>query len=136
MSREKIAITISEENLAWMDKNYSNRSALIDDLLTRARKGEGEIDRAVARYQKEQLRREKATLETQMEGVEEQLEIIDKRMQRRASFEETKFEEAREILKGIEHDPTNPAVQNQAEKLDISAEELVEKLEDDGGDDE
>lgn len=136
MSREKIAITISGENLAWMDKNYSNRSALIDDLLTRARKGEGEIDRAVARYQKEQLKREKATLETQMESVEEQLEIIDKRMERRESYEETKLEEAREILKDIEHDPTNPAVKTQAEKLDISPKELVEKLEEDGGNDE
>jgi len=136
MSREKIAITISEENLAWMDNNYSNRSALIDDLLTRARKGESELDRVAARFQKEQLKREKATLETQMESVEEQLQTIEKRMERRDSYEETKLEEAREILKNIEHDPTNPAVKNQAEKLDISPEELVEKLEEDGGDNE
>lgn len=132
MSREKIAVTVSEENLAWVDANYNNRSALIDDLLTRARKGEGEIDRAVAKYQKEQLKREKATLETQMEGVEEQLRTIEQRMERQESHEQTQLEEVREILNETPHDPTNPAVKTQAENVDMTPEELLDAL-DDGG---
>lgn len=132
MTREKIAVTISAENLAWLDENYNNRSGFIDDLITRARKGEAEIDRAVAQYQKEQLEREKATLETQMEGVEEQLRTIEKRMERQQSYEQTQLEEVREILEGIPHEPTNPAVQTQAEKLDMTPEELLDAL-DDGG---
>jgi len=132
MTREKIAVTISAENLAWLDENYNNRSGFIDDLITRARKGEAEIDRAVAQYQKEQLEREKATLETQMEGVEEQLRTIEKRMERQQSYEQTQLEEVREILEGIPREPTNPAVQTQAEKLDMTPEELLDAL-DDGG---
>lgn len=134
MSREKIAVTISRKNLAWLDEHYNNRSSLIDDLLTRARRGEGEIQRAVARYQKEQLEREKATLETQIEGVEAQLETVETRLERETEREQTQLDEARETLEGVERDPTNPGVKTQAEKLDMTPEELLEKLAHAGGD--
>lgn len=136
MSRVNVAITISEENLAWIDENYNNRSALINDLLSRARKGEGEIEQAVARYQKEQLERERATLETQMEGVEAQLETVEKRLERQSEHKQIQLEEAQEKLQGVPRDPTNPGVKRQAEKLEITPEELLERLANAGGDEE
>lgn len=136
MSREKIAVTISAENLAWLDENYDNRSGFINDLLTRARKGDAEIDRAVARYQKEQLRRERATLETQLEGVEEQLSVIESRIERTEQKRDATLEDALEKLQSVPAEPSNPAIQTQAEKLDMTPEELIEKVEEYGGDDE
>jgi DNA anti-recombination protein RmuC len=133
MSRQRIAVTISSKNMEWVDENYNNRSAFVDDLLTRARKGEGEIQRAVAQYQKEQLEREKATLETQMQSVEKQLETIESRLQRTSEKKQTELSEAAEVLERAEKDPTNPAVQNQAEKLDMTPQELLDKLDSLGG---
>ncbi|ERH03607.1 MAG: hypothetical protein J07HR59_00724 [Halorubrum sp. J07HR59] len=129
MTREKIAVTVSRENLEWLDENYNNRSAFVDDLLTRARKGEGEIHRAVAQYQKEQLEREKATLETKMESVEEQLETIDARIDRDNQHKETQLRDAAQNLEGAKKTPTNPAVQKQAEKLGMTPQELLDELE-------
>lgn len=133
MSRQKIAVTVSSENLEWVDENYNNRSALIDDLLTRAREGDGEMQRAVAQYQKEQLEREKATLETQMQSVEEQLETIESRLQRTSEKKQTELSEAAKVLERAEKDPTNPAVQTQAEKLGMTPQELLDKLDSVGG---
>lgn len=133
MSRVNTAITISEENREWLDENYNNRSAVINDLLTRARKGEGEIQRAVARYQKEQLEREKATLETKMKSVEEQLETVDARLERDNQQKQTQLREAAQTLDGVPKEPTNPGVQRQAEKLDMTPQELLDELEAAGG---
>jgi predicted nucleic acid-binding Zn-ribbon protein len=119
-----------------LDENYSNRSGLIDDLLTRARKGEGEIDRAVARYQREQLQREKSTLETQMKSVEAQLQTIEERLDRKDRERQANLSEVRESLDqaGVEVTPTNDAVKTKAEKLGMTAQQLVDELAVAGGD--
>lgn len=133
MTREKIAVTVSAENLRWLDENYSNRSGLIDDLLTRARKGEGEIDRAVARYQREQLQREKATLETQMKSVKAQLDTIEERLDRSERQKQANLDEVRDIVESARGDPANDAVKTQAEKLDMTPQELLDELAESGG---
>jgi predicted nucleic acid-binding Zn-ribbon protein len=135
MSREKIAVTVSAKNKDWLDENYDNRSAVIDDLLTRARKGEGEIDRAVARYQREQLEREKATLQTQMKSVDAQLKTIEKRLERSDIEKEANLDKARAVVESADNPtPTNPAVKAQADKLGMTPQQLLDELAVDAGD--
>jgi len=129
MSRKRVGITLDPANVEWLDQHCDNRSAFINDLLTRARNNEDAIDRVVARYRIEQLKREKATLESQMEGIDEQLEELQERAVRGEEKREVRFEEAKQNLSDVPADPTNPAVQTQAEKLDMSPQELAEKLE-------
>lgn len=129
MSRRKIAITVDPENVEWLDDNCDNRSGFINDLLTRARNNEDAIEHVVARYRKEQLRAEKATLEARMEGIDEQLDELDDRIDRSEHREEAKLDEALDALEGAPADPSNVAVQNWSDKLDMSPQKLATKLE-------
>lgn len=129
MSRERIAVTLEPENVEWLDENCDNRSGFINKLLTRARNNEDAIDRVVARYRIEQLKRERATLESQMEGIDEQLKELETRVERGEEKREVKLEEAKEKLEGVPADPKNQAVQTWSNKLDMSPQELASKLE-------
>lgn len=129
MSRPKIAITVDAENLDWLDEHCDNRSGFINDLLTRARNNEDAIEHVVARYRKEQLRAEKATLEARMEGITQQLDELDDRIEQTEEREEAEIEQAMTALSGAPADPENIAVQNWAEKLDTSPQQLADKLE-------
>jgi len=129
MSRRKIAITLDPENVEWLDEHCDNRSGFINDLLSRARNNEDAIEHVVARYRKEQLRAEKATLEARMEGINEQLDELDERIDVTEDQEAAKLDEAMDALDGAPPDPSNPAVQNWSEKLDMSPQQLAEQLE-------
>lgn len=129
MSRQRIAVTVDPENVEWLDEHCDNRSAFINDLLTRARNNEDAIDRVVARYRIEQLKREKATLESQMDGIDEQLAELEDKVDRTEEKREVRLDEAKANLDDVPADPTNPAVQTWSEKLDMSPQELVSELE-------
>ena len=129
MSRERISVTVDPENAAWLDEHCDNRSAFINDLLTRARNNEDAIDRVVARYRIEQLKREKATHQSQIEGIDEQLAELQDKVDRDEEKREVRLEEAKANLDDVPADPTNPAVQTWSEKLDMSPQELVSELE-------
>ena len=129
MSRERISVTVDPANAEWLDEHCDNRSAFINDLLTRARNNEDAIDRVVARYRIEQLKRERATLESQMEGIDQQLAELEDRVERSEDKREVRLDEAKENLRDVPPEPTNPAVQTWSDKLDMSPQELVEELE-------
>jgi len=129
MSRKRVAVTLDPANVEWLDQHCDNRSAFINDLLTRARNNEDAIDRVVARYRIEQLKREKATHEAQIEGIEQQLDELEDRKARGEEKREVRLEEAKQNLTDVPPDPTNPAVQTWADKLDMSPQGLAEELE-------
>lgn len=129
MSRERIAVTLEPANVEWLDAHCDNRSAFINNLITRARNNEETIDQVVARYRMEQLKRERATLESKQEAIDEQLAELEDRMERSEDQREVKLEEAKQRLEGVPADPTNTAVQHWSEKLDMSPNELASELE-------
>ena len=87
-----------------------------------------ELTRTVTQL-REQLKRERATLESQMEGIDQQLAELEDRVERSEEKREVRLDEARENLRDVPPEPTNPAVQTWSDKLDMSPQELVEELE-------
>jgi len=129
MSRETVSVTLDPQNVEWLDEHCDNRSAFINKLLTRSRNNEDAIEHVVARYRIEQLKRERATLESQMDGIDEQIKELEDRETRTEEKREVRLDEAKQNLTDVPPDPTNPAVQTWADKLDMSPQGLVEELE-------
>jgi len=84
-----------------------------------------EYDRRISMIDSEinEREREKRELGEEKNALEERVE------QRRTRFEQ-QLDDVADILKGVPLDPDNPAVQTQAEKLDLTPDELITKLQD------
>lgn len=124
-----VTVNLDDGNVEWLDAETDNRSAFVNKLITKAREGSGEIDEAVAQFQREKLRRDREALKVQIEGIEEQLEAIDDRMETAAGQRETSLEAVLENLSTTPRDPTNVAIRENAKDLGMTPEKLVTELE-------
>jgi len=124
-----VTVNLDDQNVEWLDAETDNRSAFVNKLVTKAREGSGEIDEAVAQFQREKLRRDREALEVKIEGIEKQLETIDNRVEAAEGRKEASLEATIDALEKTPRDPTNSAVQAHAERLGMSPQALVEELE-------
>jgi len=125
------SITLEPKNREYLDREVNNRSAFINDLIEAHRQGKSEIDEAIARYRREQLQSELNTVESRKEQIENELEIINKQVQKEEARKQEMLAEAKQKLSDIPHSPDNPAVENWADKLDMTPDELIQELGDD-----
>lgn len=126
---ERISVSVSKENLLWLDANYNNRSAFINDLLTNAREGNGQVDSAIREYQIQQLESELAGMKSQVETKAARLESLKAEQRSDELEKERLWEEAKDALEEVPKEPDNPAVKNWAGKLELTPTELIEELE-------
>jgi len=128
--KRPVSLNLSEQNIAWMDEQCNNRSAYVDELLTRAREGGDELEGIIARYQAEQLRAQKAQLETRLEGVSDQLERVEKKAFQAEEKQQDVLQEARDVIRPDKRNEDNPAVQTWAKKAEMGVSEFLEALND------
>ena len=127
-----VSVNLDEELVEYIDERSDNRSAFINDLVENHRDSKSIANEAVAEFRKRQLKQKKAALESELELFEDELEEVNKTLKSSHEMAEVELAEAREALEeaGVNITPTNPAVENWAEKLGVTPVELVEKLED------
>jgi len=124
----RTSVSLTEENKAYLDSETNNRSAFINDLIDAHRKGKSDMDEVIARYRREQLKAERRKAKNTVERVDSELETIDKQLEQKQAERESELDEARDVLTDVPNDPENPAIQNWAEDLDMTPEELVDEL--------
>lgn len=122
---QRITITVSTDNLNWLDANYNNRSAFIDDLLTDYRESGGQTENVVAEFRKRQIEAEIASLKSQLESAREQREAIADSV---TTHEERQREIAREAVDQLGIDPgvgyDHAAAENWADKAGMDTEDF------------
>ena len=128
--RQPRSVNFDKDNLEWMDDNIGNRSEFINDLIHQYRQGTSEMNDAVARFRLEQLASQEASLETRLESIRSEKNSVREKLNVAEEIKESELEDARVNLKGTPHDPSNPAIQKWAEKVGVTAPELIEELED------
>jgi len=124
----RTSVSLTEENKAYLDSETNNRSAFINDLIDAHRKGKSDMDEVIARYRREQLKAERRKAKNTVERVDSELETIDKQLEQKQAERESELDEARDVLTDVPNDPENPAIQNWAEDLDMTPEELISEL--------
>lgn len=128
MSKDRFSISMDEENVEWIDANYNNRSAFLNDLVTDFREGTSSAEDVVAQYRLQQMNAEIASLESQLETLQDQKEAIQDTVTTREERREETLEDA---VNALEHTPLeeeNPAVQNWAEEVGMDEAELIETV--------
>jgi len=131
--KKRVAVSLSEENVAWIDENYNNRSGFLDDLVTRAREGESQMDEVVARYRLEQLNAQESSVESRLESIQSQKERLREQLKSSEKETEALLSDAKQALEHTPKEPNNPAIKQWASDLGMTAQELIEELD---GDDE
>jgi len=124
------SVTLSQKNKEYVDNEVNNRSAFINDLIEAHRQGKSDMNEAIARYRKQQLESELRTVETKREQILDELEYFEQQVSEEKARKEELLAEAREKLTDVPRREDNPAIQNWAEKIGITATQLIEELED------
>jgi len=108
--------------------NHDNASALVRDLVEQYRR-EGKPERAALKLRRKQKAAELEEARKKVERLESDLSEIDAMIKNMNAAEETDIEEAAEALDGVELTCDNPAVNNWAQKLNITPTELIDSIE-------
>lgn len=122
---QRITIVVSKDNVDWLDANYNNRSAFIDDLITDYRESAGQADNVVAQFRKRQIDAQISSLKSQLEAArDERQEIADSVTTKKERQREVAEEAVSELglAPSVGHD--NAAVENWADKAGMEPEEF------------
>lgn len=128
MSKERRTVSLEPDVDDYLSRPAVNASALVNELVSRHMDGETG-DGAVMRLREEQVESEVQHLKTRVEKKREELEAIRQQRQNRESAKEASLEASIDDLEGTPRDPTNPAIQTHADRLNMSPADLVEELE-------
>jgi len=126
MSKTRKSFTLDDENARWLEQR-DNASAVVNRIVKHARvTGEGET--AGIDAQIEQKRREFRDFKQRIESIEQDIDDLKERKQRVTNQESAELTEAKEVLADVPKDPTNPGIQNWADRLGMTPQELIEEL--------
>lgn len=126
--RKPRSVNLDVEHIEWMDENVYNRSEFINELISLHRQGTGEMNEAVARFRREQLRSQEASLETRLESVRSELTTVEEDIATAQNETAIEVAEAAENLTGVTLTKENPAVRKQAKNVGMATDELIEAV--------
>jgi DNA anti-recombination protein RmuC len=133
MKKQRRSVSLEPEVHEYLSREEVNASALVNDLVRQHMEGVVK-DAAVLRLRKQQVQSEVDHLRARAENKVDELEELEARLESSVSQHNAELEESLEKLQRVEHEPTNPAIQKHAEKLDMTPKELIDELDAYGGD--
>lgn len=120
------SFTLEPENAELCDE-LDNASAVVDDLLTQYRQGADKETVAID-LQIQQKERELRNARRDVERLESDLAELKELKAQMNKREDAKLQDAQEALEGVPREATNPAIENWAEQLGMTPQELLNKL--------
>lgn len=126
MTDKPKSIRFDKDNYQFLS-NHDNASALVRDLVEQYRR-EGKPERAALKLRRKQKAAELEEAREKVERLESDLSEIDAMIENMNAAEETDIKEAAEALEGVELNRDNPAVENWAQKLNITPTELINSI--------
>jgi len=132
MSKERRTVSIPEEVDDHLSREGVNASELVAKLVKQHMNG-GATQDQILEFRIKQVQSEVEDIRGRLERKERELEELKARRQEYHEQQQQEFQsklsDAREALSGVPLSIDNPAVQNWAEKLDLTPETLIDKLE-------
>lgn len=125
--KRRKSFSLDEPNAELCD-DHDNASALVNDLLTQYRKGADKETVAID-LQIQQKKRELEEKDRQRERVESELQELRQLKAGVESRESADLQRAKDVLSSTPRDPSNVAIQDWADDLGMTPEELIEELE-------
>jgi len=126
MSKERISVSLTTENVEWLDAQTNNRSAYLNDVINEIREGGGSAA-VIREFERRRLESQKASIKAQLDTVTDQLEAIE-------SMESKEQRKQQEVIErcvenwGRLPDRDSPGIETQAEKADMEPDEFYKEL--------
>lgn len=129
MTRERISATVEPNVKEQLEREDVNTSGLVNRLLKQHLQAGGDSEEMLL-LRKEQLQSEIEQHESSIETLEKQLNQVNERLAQIREEQQSDLQEAMHILESVPWQKDNPAIQNHAEELDMTPEDLINQLED------
>ena len=137
MSKKRVTLTLSEDNLEWLDSVCNNRSGYVNDILAEARKGDYDTQSVLTAFEQRKLEIERQQLEAELDAVkeaEQELESMEQQ-QERETWERALQNITPPDLRSIDTEDWAPeenddAVKHYAAELNMTPAEFVEQYPD------
>jgi len=130
MSKERKTFTLDPEVKAYLDSSGRNASETVNRLV-KMEMGEEVVNEQLIKMRMEMEKDRYEDAAQKARGHLERYNQLKARLDTEKEAKNELLEEAKEKLSDIPHSPDNPAVENWAEKLDMTPEELIQELGDD-----
>jgi len=134
MSKERQTVSIDEEVLEEVKDTEGNVSGVVNRLLREyvASAGDGPIGLEMKlrdiEQKLDQAMTERDRVNRRIERLRNQKTRVEEEIEDRQNVQKQRLEDAADALQNTPPDPTNPAVQNWAEKVGVPAQELLRRL--------
>lgn len=128
--KKRTSISLPRETYEWLSDSPMQNSALIAELLDEYRQSRAERVAALE-MQLKHARTERDDLEQQYENAQQRVADLEERLSEVREDDVSVINDAREVLDSVpesELTVDNPAVENWAEKVGVSPEELLNRL--------
>lgn len=134
MEKQRTTLTLTQENVEWLDTVCNNRSAYVDDILTEARKGDYSATDILTAFERKKLDIEEQQLKAKLDAVKDAKQEFEtqEEQQTREAWERALSQITPPQLRTVDTgewkpDPTDKAVKHYADELGISPEEFVDR---------
>lgn len=130
MSKKRKTVSLDPEVKAYLDSNGRNASETVNRLV-KMEMGEDVVNEQLIKMRMEMEKDRYEDAAQKARGHLERYNQLKQRLDNRKEAKDELLAEAKEKLAGIPHNPDNPAVENWADKLEMSPADLLEELEQD-----
>lgn len=132
--KERLVAEIPAELKELVDTDRRDNREVVQAALWREFGGErlSALDRRIEEKERRvsMIKSEKNERERELQQEQQELEALQKKREERVNREEEALKEAMDILESVPWQKDNPAIQNHAEELDMTPEDLINQLED------
>lgn len=131
---EMLSARVPEELKQLVNADGRNNQEVVRAALWREFGGERKSDLERRLEEKENriamIQREKNERERELDREQQEAEALRSKLEAVSSFDEKQRQETFETLETVPWEPDNPAIQTNADDLDMTPEELIAELED------
>ena len=133
MSKERTSLSLDPEVAQFLQQDHVNASGLVNKLVKQYMSG-GAGEAMVRQMRIDQLESELNELQAREEQKRRELQNLKEIDEEKTAEQKQALSEAKEALQDTPKEPDNPAIQNWAQDLGMTPEELIDELE--GGSDD
>ena len=130
MAKERRTVTLEREVDDYLAQDHVNASGLVNDLVKRHMNGD-DANGAIREFRMNQLLEQANEYEMRAKRKREEVNRLQEVAKEKEATRDEEVQKVVEKLSGVERDPENPAIKRNADKLGITAQELLDKLPDD-----
>lgn len=127
--KQRKSFTLDPEVSAYLSQEGRNASQTVNKLV-KMEMGKDAVDKTLLKYRMQSEKDQYESAAQKARGHLERYNQLKRQLEKTESREDELLQDVREKLANVPLRPDNPGVQAQAERVDMTPEELIEEIQD------